>query len=157
MSELLQWMMYTASHGFGLHDLGLAIVRVAVGVFFLLSGYHKLFNRERHATFVRTLQENRIPCIGFNQWWVPCWEFAGGLMLTIGLLTAFNASVLLIICLIACKCEASRKVASYKPIDKADAIDDYLYVPEVLYVVMLLVTIFAGTGDYSLDALIWPM
>lgn len=157
MTEILQWVTYTASHGFGLHDLGLAVVRVAVGVFFAISGYHKLFNRDRHARLVGTLISNKIPCVGFMCWWVPFWEFVGGLMLAVGLLTAFSAGVLLIICLVACRVEAPKKVAAFHPIDRADVLDDYLYLPEVLYIVMLLVTLLAGTGAYSVDALIWPL
>jgi hypothetical protein len=56
---------------------------------------------------------------------------------------------------VACGCEAAEKVAKYQPIDFADKIDDYLYLPEVLYVVMLTVSALAGGGAFSLDALIW--
>ena len=41
-----------------------------------------------------------------------------------------------------------------KPIDKADRIDDWLYVPETLYVFMLILVVSAGAGPYSLDAVI---
>jgi hypothetical protein len=34
--------------GLGLPEMALAINRVAVGLFFFLSGYHKLFNAQRH-------------------------------------------------------------------------------------------------------------
>jgi hypothetical protein len=42
----------------------------------------------------------------------------------------------------------------YKPIDEADRIDDWLYLPEVLYAFMLIMVVSAGAGPYSLDALI---
>ena len=42
----------------------------------------------------------------------------------------------------------------YKPIDEADRIDDWLYLPETLYAFMLIMVISAGAGPYSLDALI---
>jgi uncharacterized membrane protein YphA (DoxX/SURF4 family) len=44
-----------------------------------------------------------------------------------------------------------------KPIDKADRIDDWLYLPEILYVFMLITVVSAGAGPYSLNALILPM
>jgi uncharacterized membrane protein YphA (DoxX/SURF4 family) len=39
-------------------------------------------------------------------------------------------------------------------IDAADRIDDWLYMPETLYVFMLIVVVSIGAGPYSLDAMI---
>lgn len=150
-------LLTIAAHGFGLHDVALALVRIAVGVFFAISGFHKLFNKIRHQHLVQTLIADNVPAVRFNQWWVPGWEFVAGSMLAVGLLTAFSASVLAIVCIVACICEARERVAKYQPIDMADTIDDYLYLPEVLYLVMLAVSIFAGTGKYSLDAILFPL
>jgi uncharacterized membrane protein YphA (DoxX/SURF4 family) len=41
-----------------------------------------------------------------------------------------------------------------KPIDEADRIDDFLYLPETLYAFMLLMVVSAGAGPYSLDAVV---
>lgn len=153
----MEQILIVAAHGFGLHDVALAAVRAAVGVFFAISGFHKLFNKERHARLVRTLQVNNVPAVWFNQWWVPGWELVSGLMLAVGFLTAFSAGVLAIICIVACFCEAREKVAKYQPINLADTIDDYLYLPEVLYLVMLAVSVLAGTGKYSVDAVLFPL
>lgn len=144
-----------AALGFGLQEAGLALIRLAVGVFFAISGYHKLFNKARHQRLLNTLISDRVPFARFNQWWVPFWEFAAGTALALGFMTAASAGVLMIVCLVACGCEAAAKVAKYQPIDFADVIDDYLYLPEVLYVIMLSLCVLAGGGAYSLDALIW--
>lgn len=141
------------TNGPGLQDLGLAAIRVAVGLFFAISGYHKIFNHDRHARLVNTLTADKVPSVGFMQWWVPIWEFTSGAMLLIGFLSVFNSIVLIIICLVACCCESKKKVESYKPIDKADCVDDYLYLPEVLYIVMLLAVLLSGSGRYSIDHL----
>jgi hypothetical protein len=37
-----------------------------------------------------------------------------------------------------------------KPIDEADRIDDWLYLPETLYAFMLILVISAGAGPYRL-------
>ena len=47
-----------------------------------------------------------------------------------------------------------QRIKVYKPIDEADRIDDWLYLPETLYAFMLIMVISAGAGPYSLDALI---
>jgi uncharacterized membrane protein YphA (DoxX/SURF4 family) len=150
-------LMSTLAHGFGMHDAALALVRVGTGTFFAISGYHKLFNAERHAGLVATLTKHKVPAVKFNQWWVPGWELVAGASLALGFLTAFSAAVLAIICIVACALEARSRVAEYKPIDKADALDDYLYLPEVLYLLLLGVSLLAGTGRYSVDAFLFPL
>jgi hypothetical protein len=47
-----------------------------------------------------------------------------------------------------------QRIKVYKPIDQADRIDDWLYLPEILYAFMLIMVVSAGAGPYSLDALI---
>lgn len=144
------------AHGLGAHDLALALTRIGVGTFFTISGYHKLVNTERHQRLFRTLVADKVPFPTFNQWWVPCWELIAGLWLAIGFVTAFSAGVLIIICLVATACEACAKVESYNPIDWADRLDDWLYLPEVLYVFLLAVNMLAGGGAYSIDAVLFP-
>jgi putative oxidoreductase len=141
------------THGLSMPDLGLAVPRVAVGVFFAISGYHKLFNAQRHARLKHTLVEDMVPCPRFMEWWVPFWELASGAALAMGFLSAFNAAVLLIVCLVACVCESRGKIAKYGPIDRADWLDDLLYLPEVLYSLILVGILAAGPGGYSIDAL----
>ena len=45
---------------------------------FYVSGYHKLFNPQRHRAFADELKGLGVHAIGFNQWWVPTVEFAAG-------------------------------------------------------------------------------
>lgn len=137
--------------GFGLTEVALAVQRMAVGTFFCISGYHKLFNRARHERLIQTLKEDKVPFIRFHEWWVPGWEFLAGFALAVGFASVFSAGVLFVICAVACFCEARAKVASYQPLDLADALDDYLYLPEVLYLIMLLVVMLGGGGALRLD------
>jgi hypothetical protein len=65
--------------GADLTAIALVINRIALGAFFTTSAFHKLFNRERHAVFVRELVSDRVPRLGFNQWFVPSIESFGGL------------------------------------------------------------------------------
>jgi uncharacterized membrane protein YphA (DoxX/SURF4 family) len=53
--------------GVGWTDLAITLNRIAVGAFFMLSGYHKLFNAERHRTVVDELKALGVPAVGFNQ------------------------------------------------------------------------------------------
>jgi uncharacterized membrane protein YphA (DoxX/SURF4 family) len=132
----------------------IAAMRFALGSFFVLSGIHKLRNKERHQTFVETLRALGIPRIGIFQWFVPGVEFLGGLGVAAGCLTPLAALGLLIICSVALLTSSPTVVASYKPIDRADRIDDWLYQPELIYALMLLYFIAAGAGPVSVDQLL---
>ena len=140
--------------GVGWTDLALTLNRIAVGAFFMLSGYHKLFNAERHRLFADELKELDAPAVGFNQWWVPLVEFTAGGGVLIGLLAPLAAVGLLVIILVAGATSGRLRIKLYKPIDRADRIDDWLYLPETLYAFMLIVVVSAGAGPYSVDALI---
>ena len=140
--------------GIGGTSAAIAAMRLALGSFFVLSGIHKLANRERHKTFVETLRVLGIPFVGVLQWFVPGVEFLGGLGVAAGFLTPLAALGLLVICSVALLTSSPTVVASYKPIDPADRVDDWLYQPEMIYAFMLLYFITAGAGPISVDHLL---
>lgn len=137
-------------NGLGVPEYALLVDRMALGTFFTISGYHKLFNQERHASLVSTMIRNKIPLPQVNQWFVPGVEFFGGLSLLVGLIAPLAALGLLIICLVASCTDGRSRIAAWKPIDRADYVDDVLYLPEVLLALMLLPIIIGGSG-YSID------
>jgi len=95
-----------------------------------------------------------VLAVGFNQWWVPLVEFTAGGALVVGLLAPLAGLGLLVVILIASATSGRQRLKLFKPIDEADRIDDWLYLPETLYAFMLIMVISAGAGPYSLDALI---
>ena len=143
--------------GIGSTDLALTVIRVAVGMFFMFSGYHKLFNPQRHHALVEELTALHVGAIRINQWWVPFVEFAGGAAVFIGFLTPLAALGLLVIVLVASVTSGRTRVSDYQPIDRADRIGDWLYLPEILYAFMLIMFVSAGAGPYSIDAAILRM
>ena len=147
-------MMDLLFAGVGWTGIAMTLNRIAVGAFFMLSGYHKLFNAERHRTIVNELKALGVPALGFNQWWVPLIEFSAGAAVLVGLLAPLAALGLLVIILVAMATSGHQRMKLYKPIDEADRIDDFLYLPETLYAFMLIMVVSAGAGPYSLDALI---
>ena len=153
----MRWAMDLLFAGVGWTDIAMTLNRIAVGAFFMLSGYHKLFNAERHRTFVDELKGLGVHILGFNQWWVPFVEFSAGGAVVIGLLAPLAALGLLFLILVAIATSGRQRIELFKPIDQADRIDDWLYLPEVLYAFMLIVVISAGAGPYSFDALIWGL
>ncbi len=110
--------------------------------------------RDRHRSFVDELKGLGVHAVGFNQWWAPLVEFAAGGAVVIGFLAPLAALGLLVLILVAIVTSGPQRIKLYKPIDEADRIDDWLYLPETLYAFMLIIIISAGAGPYSLDALI---
>jgi len=132
-------------------EAALTLNRVALGVFFAISGYLKLFNPVRHATLARTLQDAGVPAVRVMQWLVPGVEFSAGFALILGLLSALAAFGLFVICLFAFKLDAIKRIDAWRPINRVDWIGDVLYLPEALYCIGLVVVMLAGPGPWSLD------
>ncbi len=140
--------------GVGWTEVAITLNRIAIGAFFMFSGYHKLFNAARHRVIVDELKALGVHWVGFNQWWVPLVEFSAGTAVFIGLLAPLAALGLLVIIMVAIVTSGRQRMKLYKPIDEADRIDNWLYLPETLYAFMLLIVISAGAGPYSLDAVV---
>jgi putative oxidoreductase len=141
--------------GFSSPDAAALVLRGSVGAFSAISGGNKLFVPARHAAFCATLQRLGIPnCGGVMPWWVCGWTFVGGVLLTLGVFSTFAAAVLLAVYLVAFGCEAYRKVQEFRPINCPDRVADYLYLPETLYIVLLVASMLLGPGKYALDTLL---
>jgi putative oxidoreductase len=135
-------------------NAALTLNRVALGVFFVISGYHKLFNATRHAALTRTLQDDGVHGVPIMRWLLPCAEFAGGWALMIGFLSVLAAFGLAVICTGALALDAVKRIRAWQPVDRADWLGDLLYVPEALYTIGLTVVMLGGPGPWSVDAII---
>jgi len=133
-------------------DAAFTLNRVALGMFFAISGYHKLFNPSRHATLTQTLHDDGVRAVPIMQWLVPGIAFSGGWALIIGLLSALAAFGLFLICPGAVVFDSIKRVGAWQPIDRADWLGDLLYLPEALYCIGLAVVMLGGPGPWSLDA-----
>lgn len=144
------------THGAGgtLAAVALTAMRVTCGVFFAISGFHKLFHKGRHQTMLETLQGLGIPFPRFNVWWVAGVEFCAGSALVVGFCTPIAALGLLTICLVACATDGKQRVASWNPLNWADRVDTWLYLPETVYATKLAALVLIGAGPWSVDALL---
>ena len=146
--------MQLLQQGLGAVPVALAINRVTVGTFFVLSGYQKLFKPGRHDELVSTLHADGVHGIRIMQWVIPCAEFAGGLALVSGTLSVIAALGLMVIMGGALSLDGIKRIAAWKPLDRADWLDDLLYLPEVPYMLALLVVVLAGPGALAVDSLL---
>lgn len=139
--------------GFNSPDVILSLNRIVLGVAFSITGYHKCCSPERHAVFVKTVQEcvPNLPGLPGSAWFICSVELLGGLALVVGLLSPLAALGLLVVTTVAVCTNAVKRIPSQEPEDKADWVFYFLYLPEVLWTVMLLVVIVGGPGKLSLD------
>ena len=133
-----EWMPVTAA-------------RVLIGLFFCISGGTKLFVKAQFGVVERTMVESHIPFPHASALFVSMVEFACGAGLALGLLTPLCAAMLMGDMIVAI---ATTSIHSIQASGFLAWLDDFLYLPEVLYTLILVWLIFSGPGRYSLDGLI---
>jgi putative oxidoreductase len=125
--------------------------RILLGIFFCISGATKLLVPAQFTLMERTLAQSHIPFPHLNALFVSLIEFACGTGLVLGLFTRLCSLVLIIDMIVAI---ATNRIQSIQASGLLAWLDDFLYLPEVLYVIILFWLIFSGPGRYSLDGLI---
>lgn len=138
MLHAWEWMPMTAA-------------RVLMGVFFCISGGTKLFVASQFSEMQQTLIQSHIPFPHANALFVSLVEFACGAGLALGLLTPVCAAMLAGDMIVAI---ATNRIHSIQTSGILAWIDSFLYLPEVLYTLILVWLIFSGPGRYSVDGLI---
>jgi len=131
--------------------LGMLVARIAVGLLFFLSGRGKLFVPERREQMRQTLIEAHVPFPDLNVVFVSTVEFVCGLLLILGALTPLACALLACLMIVAIATTAIRNIKASSP---AEWLGEFLYVPEVLYLVILVWLFFAGPGWLSVDQLV---
>jgi putative oxidoreductase len=137
-----------------LHSLewmGILLARVAAGLLFFLSGRGKLFVPEQREQMRQTLIDAHVPFPDLNVVLVSIVEFVCGLLLVIGALTPLASVMLGGVMIVAIATERIRSVKSPFPLGW---LAEFLYLPEVLYLLILIWLFFSGPGWLSVDSLI---
>jgi putative oxidoreductase len=80
---------------------GIALVRVVLGIVFLVHGWEKLFGDAGVTGFAAMLGMEGFPAAGVLAWGVTLVELLGGLLLLMGWLTRWVAAVLFLEMLVA--------------------------------------------------------
>ena len=131
--------------------LGIFVARLAVGLLFFLSGRGKLFVPERREQMRETLREAHIPFPEFNAVFVSTVEFVFGALLVLGAVTPLACAMLSALMIVAIATIAIRNIKASSPLGW---LSEFLYLPEVPYLVILVWLFLCGPGWFSLDHLI---
>ena len=125
------------------------IARVSLGVFFAISGGNKLFSDHHREGLVKTMIEAGIPFPEITSVFLASVEFFGGMLLIVGLLSTFCAIALTIAMIVAIMTVEIYTIP--KGLSVLDWVDYFLYLPQVLYVLLFGWLIVSGPGPVSVD------
>jgi len=132
-----------------LEQYAILLVRVSLGLFFAISGANKLFVASGTKLVYETLVKAKVPFPHLMAYFVSGVEFVGGSLVTVGFLASPAGAVLLIDMLVATLTSALSTMP--KGLSLPNWLDDFLYLPEVLYMLFFIWLICSGPGKFSVD------
>lgn len=145
-----KWLVHFALMGNGtLQQYAILLVRASIGLFFAISGANKLFAADGTKRVFDTLVQAKIPFPRFTAYFVSAVEFFCGLLVAVGFLSTFGCVALLIDMIVATLTSAVSTLP--KGLSFLSWFDDFLYLPEVLYVLFFIWLICSGPGKFSVD------
>jgi putative oxidoreductase len=144
--QLVQYALLGSSD---LEQYAILLVRVSIGLFFAISGANKLFVDGGTKPVYETLVKAKVPFPQQTAYFVSGVEFVCGSLMTVGFLSSPASLVLLIDMIVAILTEALLTLP--KNLSPLRWLDDFLYLPEVLYVLFFIWLICSGSGKFSVD------
>ena len=146
-NRLIQFALLGSSD---VEQYAILLVRVSLGLFFAISGANKLFVAGRWQTMYETLIEAKVPFPHLMTYFVSGVEFVGGVLLILGFLSSLASVALLVDMLVAIL--TTKLSAMPKGLSPLNWLDDFFYLPEVLYVLLFIWLICTGPGKLSVDS-----
>src|SRR5215813_5235832 len=126
-------------------QLSILLARISLGMFFAISGGNKLLIPSRTRQMYETLAGAGIPFPHFMTYFVSSVEFISGCLLIIGMLTSLCCAALIIQMIVAIT------TVQLATIPKGLSLLDFLYLPETMYIIILIWLICSGPGRVSVD------
>ena len=132
-----------------LEQYAILLVRVSLGLFFVISGANKLFVAGGTKPVYETLVKAKVPFPHLTAYFVSGVEFVCGSLVTVGFLSTPASVALMIDMIVAILTNTLATVP--KGLSRLNWLDDVLYLPEVLYVLFFIWLICSGPGKFSVD------
>jgi putative oxidoreductase len=142
-------VQFVLSGDSGLEQFAILLVRVAIGLFFAISGGNKLFVAGGTKPVYETLVKAKVPFPRQTAYFVAGVEFVGGSLVAVGILSSPACAALMIDMIVATLTSSLSTLP--KGLSPINWLDDLLYLPEVLYVLFFIWLICAGPGKFSVD------
>ena len=133
----------------GLEQYAILLVRISLGLFFAITGANKLFVAGDMKDIYDTLVKAKVPFPRQTAYFVASVEMIGGSLVAVGLLSSAASVALLIDMVVATLTSALSTMP--KGLSPLNWLDDFLYLPEVLYMLFFIWLICSGPGNFSVD------
>ena len=130
---------------------GMLLARLAVGLLFAISGYGKITVAEKRAQMQETVKSAGVPFPKLNATFVSWVELIFGVLLMIGFLTPLACLMLSGVMAVAI---FTVKLKSIESKSLMGWLGEFLFIPDVLYLVILIWLFFSGAGLLSVDWLL---
>jgi putative oxidoreductase len=144
-----QLVQFALTGNSGLEQYAILLVRVSIGLFFAISGANKLFVAGGTKPVYEALVKAKLPFPGPMAYFVAGVEFVAGSLLAVGFLSSVACMALLIDMIVATLTTAVTTLP--KGLSALSWLDDFLYLPEVLYVLFFIWLLCSGPGKFSVD------
>ena len=132
-----------------LEEFAVLLARISLGVFFAISGGNKLFVTSQYKLMYETIVGAGIPVPHLMTYFVSSVEFVCGCLLVIGLLSTLCCMAFIIDMIVAIT--TVQLATLTKALSVIDRLDDFLYLPEVMYIIIFLWLISSGPRRLSFD------
>jgi putative oxidoreductase len=142
-------MHFILSGNRSLEHFAVLLARISLGVFFAISGGNKLFVASQYKLMYETIVGAGIPFPHVMTYFVSSVEFVCGCLLIIGLLSTVCSVAFIIDMIVAITTVQLATIT--KALSFIDWLDDFLYLPEVTYIIIFLWLISSGPGRLSID------
>jgi len=129
------------------------LARVSMGLFFAISGWNKLFTIAHWKGLLAGMIATGLPFPKLLALFLAWFEFIGGSLLTIGFMSTLF-SIGLAFAMIVAVVTVEIPYVIPPGLGPLDWLDWFLYLPQVLYILIFLWLIIKGPGPYSADAVI---
>jgi putative oxidoreductase len=152
VGQEMEWkrlVQFVLLGGSDLEQYAILLVRVSLGLFFAISGANKLFVAGGTKPVYETLVKAKVPFPQQTAYFVSGVEFVCGSLVTVGFLSSLACVALLIDMIVAILTNALSTMP--KGLSPLNWLDDFLYLPEVLYVLFFVWLICSGPGKFSID------
>jgi len=145
-----KWLVHFALQGNSdLEQYAILLVRVSIWLFFAISGGNKLFVAGGTQPVYETLVKAKVPFPHQTAYFVAGVEFVGGSLVSVGFLSSPACAALMIDMVVATLTNSLSTLP--KGLSPLNWLDDFLYLPEVLYVLFFAWLICSGPGKFSFD------
>jgi putative oxidoreductase len=142
-------MRFVLSGNRSLEEFAVLLARISLGVFFAISGGNKLLVASQYELMYETIIGAGIFFPDVITYFVSSVEFVCGCLLIIGLVSTLCCMAFIVDMIVAITTVQLATIT--KGISFIDWLDDFLYFPEVMYIIVFIWLISSGAGRFSVD------